>query len=128
MSGQFTLPKSQKLKSRKLIEAIFEQGSSVNAYPFKVFYHYSTIINEKYQVGFSVSKRNFRSAVDRNRIKRLMREGFRLQQAALDPTLNPDKGSLTLMLVYIDRSMPDQTSITKAMSKVFTKLAEKHAS
>lgn len=79
-----TLGKLERLKSKKLIEKLYEQGSSVKSFPLRMVY-----LQTKHtsgfpaQVGVSVSKRNFKSAVDRNRIKRLLRESYRLQKEIL---------------------------------------------
>ena len=86
-----TLGKLERLKSKKLIEKLYEQGSSVKSFPLRMVY-----LQTKHtsgfpaQVGVSVSKRNFKSAVDRNRIKRLLRESYRLQKEILyDHIQNP---------------------------------------
>jgi len=69
-----TYGKHEKLKSRKLIEEVFTKGQVVKAYPIRL--HYLIHDNEEYsplQAGVSVSKRNFKRAVDRNRVKRLLK-------------------------------------------------------
>ena len=72
---QQTFKKQEKLKKSKLIEQLFAQGKSLTIFPIKLIYleinHNSPY---KIQAGVTVSKRNFRKAVDRNRIKRLLRE------------------------------------------------------
>jgi ribonuclease P protein component len=73
-----TFRKEEKLKKKKLITELFVRGKSISVFPLKMIYlefdHDSTY---KIQAGVSVSKRNFKKAVDRNRIKRLMRESYR---------------------------------------------------
>jgi len=73
-----TFRKEEKLKKKKLITELFTTGKSISVFPLKLVYlemdHES---NYKIQAGVSVSKRNFKRAVDRNRIKRLMRETYR---------------------------------------------------
>lgn len=76
-----TLGKEERLKSRKLIEKLYKEGSSVKAFPLRmIFLQTNHTSNYPAQVGVSVPKRNFKLAVDRNRIKRLMRECYRLQK------------------------------------------------
>ena len=86
-----TLGKLERLKSKKLIEKLYEQGSSVKSFPLRMVYLQTKHTSDfPAQVGVSVSKRNFKSAVDRNRIKRLLRESYRLQREILyDHLQNP---------------------------------------
>jgi ribonuclease P protein component len=78
---KFTLGKGERLKSRKLIGRLFLEGHSVKAYPFKLIYlkveHTSDF---PVQAGFSVPKRRFKKAVERNRIRRLIKEAYRLEK------------------------------------------------
>jgi len=73
-----TFNKEEKLKKKTLIAELFAGGKSISVFPLKMIYletdHDSAY---KIQAGVSVSKRNFKKAVQRNRIKRLMRESYR---------------------------------------------------
>ena len=78
---KLTLGKQERLKSRKLIERLFTDGKSVKSFPLRmVFLQISHTSTFPIQAAFSVPKRNFKRAVDRNRIKRLLRETYRLQK------------------------------------------------
>ena len=78
---KFTLGKKERLKSKKLIEKLYAEGKSIKVFPFRmVFLQVQHTSDFPFQVGFSVPKRNFKLAVSRNRIKRLMRETYRLQK------------------------------------------------
>lgn len=78
---KFTLGKAERLKSKKLIEQLYEEGNSIKVFPLRMVYLQTEHTSEfPTQVGVSVPKRNFKSAVDRNRIKRLMREAYRKQK------------------------------------------------
>ena len=80
----FSYPKKEKLKSQKRIEQLFSEGKSVNAYPLRMVYLKSDFNgNTTFKTGVTVSKRNFKKAVDRNRIKRLLREAYRLNKVIL---------------------------------------------
>ena len=83
--GTFSLPKSERLYKKKDIQELFDKGSSFYLYPFRIFVQKQSEQNI-HQVLFSVSKKNFKKAVDRNRIKRRMREAYRLNKGALPAT------------------------------------------
>lgn len=109
---EFTLGKNQKLKSRKAISQLFSEGSAVKSYPIKMIYLPIQQVGSK--VSFSVPKRNFKLAVDRNRIKRLMRESYRLNQHTfLDSSLS----GYHIMFIYMSNKMPDYIEIDKKMQK-----------
>lgn len=79
---KFTLGKHEKLKSKKLISRLFEEGNSVKKFPLKLIYLQAEHTSDfPAQVSFSVPKRNFKKAVERNRIKRLLREVYRKEKA-----------------------------------------------
>ena len=72
---KYTLGKQERLKSKKLIEKLYKEGSSVKAFPLRmVFLQTEHTSDYPAQIGVSVAKRNFKKAPDRNRLKRLMRE------------------------------------------------------
>ena len=79
---RFTFKKEEKLASEKWIKELFEKGSSFHLYPFRVIFLPHP--DPKYpvnQVLISVSVRNFKRAVDRNAIKRRVREAYRLNKS-----------------------------------------------
>ena len=78
---KYTLKKSERLSQKKLIEELFDKGSSFYLYPFKVFF----LPNERHlnQMMATVPKSIFKRAVDRNTVKRRIREGYRLNKAKL---------------------------------------------
>lgn len=85
----FTYPKHEKLKSQKHIELLFSEGKSVSKYPLRlVFVPIELENDEKIKIGVSVSKKNFKKAVDRNHYKRLLRECYRLNKHLLLETMD----------------------------------------
>jgi len=112
---RYTYNKAQKLKSQKAIELLFTEGKSVSAYPLRLVY-LKTETNLK--AGVSVSKRNFKRAVDRIRIKRLMREAYRLNKNML---LNNNVDNYSFMILYNSKDMPDFNFVDTKMKALFTK-------
>lgn len=112
---RYTYNKDEKLKSQKAIEQLFTEGKSVSAYPLRMVY----LDNQtQLKVGVSVSKRNFKLAVHRNRVKRLLREGYRLNKNLL---IDNKLDHYTLMILYISKEMPDFKIIDKKMKVLLTK-------
>ncbi len=115
----FRFPKTEKLKSKKLIEQLFAEGVGITNYPIKLVYLKTTFEDaSKCKVGVTVSKRNFKSAVKRNRIKRLMRESYRLNKHLI---FNNIEGDFAFMFLYLGKEIPSQTRITDAMVPLMQK-------
>ena len=111
---RFTLPRSKSLKSKLLIDQLFKQGQSLVAFPLRLVYLPADYeVNEPFLTGFSVPKKKFKHAVDRNRIKRLMRESFRLQQHNLKLP-----GKTIMMWIYLSKDMPDYDLIYQKMVEI----------
>ncbi len=112
---RLTFNKHEKLKSQKAIEQLFAEGKSVSAYPLRMVYLKNDI---HLKVGVSASKRNFKKAVDRIRVKRLLREGYRLNKSLL---LDNNINHYTLMILYIGKEMPDFELINQKTKVLLTK-------
>ena len=78
MVKRFGLGKSERLKSRKQIEELFLSGNNFSQFPIRVSYQFEASEKPTFQIGVSASKKYFKKAVDRNRIKRLLRETYRI--------------------------------------------------
>ena len=121
----FSFPKKEKLKSKKLIEQLFAEGIGVTNYPIKLVYLKTRFEDDsKCKVGVTASKRNFKSAVKRNRIKRLMRESYRLNKHLI---FNNIEGNFAFMFLYLGKEMPSQTKITDAMIPLMRKFIDEIA-
>ncbi|HEY2721420.1 MAG TPA: ribonuclease P protein component [Chitinophagaceae bacterium] len=126
MTKKFTLGKNERIKSRKLISQLFEQGRNFQAHPFKIYYRLTTekssTTQGSVQFAISVPSKNFKKAVDRNRIKRLAREAYRLQKTALVEKATEEGISVYIFFVYIDKELPDfnviKTKVGVALKKV----------
>lgn len=101
----FRLPSSARLKSRKSIAHLFEKGKKKNFFPVGLLWaEMEPTADASVQVMFSVSKRTFPRAVDRNYLKRRMREGWRLQKGPLEEVLRHQNRAIMVALVYKSQS------------------------
>ncbi|MGB4724901.1 MAG: ribonuclease P protein component [Sediminibacterium sp.] len=123
MAGTFSYNKFEKLKSRKQIELLFAKGKSISAFPVKVFYlpvEHTPV--HPVQVGVGVSARNFKKSVDRNTIKRRMREAYRLHKLPLHEHLVAQQKSVAVFILWIDKQMPTTAALQDLMPAVIEKL------
>ena len=123
MAGTFSYNKFEKLKSRKQIELLFAKGKSISSFPVKVFYlpvEHTPV--HPVQVGVGVSARNFKKAVDRNTIKRRMREAYRLHKLPLHEHLITNQKSVAVFILWIDKQLPTTAALQDLMPGVLEKL------
>ncbi len=116
----FGFPKKERLTRVKLWEAVFREGGQIKAYPL-LLYYLKTPLPEAVpaQAGFAVPKRAFRKAVARNRIKRLMREAYRLEKPGV---FNNSFGPYALVFLYLGKETPDFLQISGAMKTLLKKI------
>jgi ribonuclease P protein component len=118
----FTFKKVEKLKSRKLIEELFKKGVSFSNFPFRVLYIFREENIAPLQAGFTVSGKYFKKAVDRNRIKRLMREAYRLQKNILTQTLKKNNRFMAVFFIYTGNAIPEYKEVTEKMQSALKRL------
>jgi ribonuclease P protein component len=122
-----TFNRQERLKSAKAIAALFKGGQSFVSYPIRVVWdiapaHLLEGSEHRCQVAFAVPKRRFKTAVQRNRIKRQMREAFRLQKSLLhDKLLTADK-KVVILLSYIAQEPLPFADISGGVAKMIRKL------
>jgi len=121
-----TFKKEERLCNKRLIDELFHNGSSFLCYPFKASW---LVVNGPQQVPvqvlFAVAKKRYKRAVDRNLLKRRMREAYRLhkQEQLYDFLLQADK-NITLSVSYIGKEINEYKLIEKKMLKMLTQLCE----
>jgi ribonuclease P protein component len=127
---QFTLGKEERLKSRKQIEQLFDKGKSFVVAPFRIYF----IVNSESPIqkdesrlkfGTGVSAKNFKKAVDRNRIKRLTREAWRLQKNEIREKTSETQKQLNVFFIYTGKELPDFTTVKEKVAIALKKLADK---
>ncbi|CAA0230133.1 Ribonuclease P protein component [Tenacibaculum maritimum] len=113
---KFTLGKEERLKSKKLIGRLYSEGKSVKVFPLRMVYLQANhTSNFPAQIGVSVPKRNFKKAVHRNRIKRLLRETYRKQKYTVYNSLNEP---YVFMISYLAKDEWAYSDIERKMDKL----------
>ena len=126
MPAQFTLGKKERLKRRKIIDQLFSEGKAIHAQPLRVTYKlYRNTLDSPLQAGFSASSRQFKKAIDRNRIKRLLREAWRLQKNSLQEKLALEQKQLAVFIIYTGRELPTFAVVKEQMAVILNKLLKR---
>lgn len=122
----FSLKKAERLSSKKLIEKLFANGDSILQYPLKMVY-LKTELPESCpaQAGFTASKKGFKRAVQRNRLKRLLREAYRQNKHIIYNQLQDEQ--LALFIIFIGKEIPQYKQIEVSMHKGLNKIIKKLA-
>jgi ribonuclease P protein component len=119
------LGKKYKLCSHTLIKAIFEEGKTIKQYPLRT----NTLAIEPdltkaaFQLVISVPKRNFKKAHDRNRIRRQLKEAFRLNKGELEEKLIEQKQQIALFIVYTERTALEYKVLESKMKKLIQQIS-----
>lgn len=115
-------PKAARIKSRKDIGLLFTEGKSLYEAPVKALYKIHTVApgTIPVQIAVVVAKKNFKLAVDRNRIKRLLREAYRLQQ----PRLKASGRQYQIILMYTGKQLPNFNTVKEAVARLLQQIVK----
>ena len=129
----FTFNQHEKLKSKKLIEFLFKNGKSFNSFPYRVIYIQHTpsmnipesvgfVANYPAKFGISVSTKKFKRAVDRNKVKRLSREIWRLHKHLLYLHLITQQVNIAVFFIYTQSEILTYNELEKGIIAAIHKL------
>jgi ribonuclease P protein component len=128
--NRYTLPKAYMLAGKKQFETLFQSGEAFFVYPYRIIYQIEkSSTKPNFEIGISVPKRKFKLAVDRNRLKRLTKEAFRLQQAPLHEYLKMGDIVIKILFIYTHTARLDFETVQKSMVKTikqFETIIAKH--
>ncbi|HLV41241.1 MAG TPA: ribonuclease P protein component [Brumimicrobium sp.] len=117
--------KKYKLCSKTVMTSIFENGKQEKSYPFLLRYLSVDLKTDaKFQIVISVPKRKFKKAVDRNRIKRLIREAVRKNKYILEEGLSNENQQLALFLIYTASEEETYQRILNKIEVLFLRLVQ----
>ncbi|MEM9885185.1 MAG: ribonuclease P protein component [Bacteroidota bacterium] len=117
--------KKERLKSHTIIARLFEKGQSFGRYPLRlVWLEMARDEKAQVQVAFSVPKKKFKSAVDRNRIKRQLREAWRLNKHLLYGKIKMRDSSYVFMIIYVAKEKVSYREIEKNAQRMIQKFVE----
>ena len=120
-----TFKKGERLKSRKVIGQLFKEGHSFGQYPLRLVWLLMEERQSEYPVQFTqtVPKKKFKRAVDRNRLRRQVREAYRLHKGQLYEALKEEEQQLAFMVIYTGKEAFPYAEIEKAMKKMIRKFS-----
>ena len=130
MKAQEGLPKYERICKENDIKALFDKGKGVSVYPYRVVYLFrhdeSRPVTCRLLV--SVSKKRFHHAVNRNRVKRLMREAWRKNKASLYEICERDNISIDVVLVYTATVIHSYEEMVAKTRKAVQEIIKKYES
>ena len=118
---RYFLKKDDRLKSHKAIDFLFSKGKSFSNFPFRICWQ---VVDgeEGLKAGFTASSKNFKKATDRNRIKRLIREAYRLQKNNLQDALQLKNKGIHLFFIYTGKEVPAYELIFEKTGNVLKRI------
>ena len=130
LTNKFTYQKKDKLKSRKQMQFLFSKGTAITMHPIRLLYtiekeEAGIFSNGLLQAGVGAPSRQFRKAVQRNKVKRLLREGYRLEKPNFTNSISITNTRLNLFFLYVDANVQTQQEIQATIKLLLQKLADK---
>lgn len=121
---RYTFGKNDRLKGVKSVALLFGDGKSFFSYPFRIVWTLTLAHpGTPSRTGISVPKREFKRAVDRNRIKRIFRESWRHRKKGLDGLISEHNKEIDIMFIYTGREIPSLSSMDSYIDKAMAKFS-----
>lgn len=124
---RFTLSKEERICSKKLINELFTgNGRSMTAFPLRVVFMKRTIVDDQPRTAMlvSVPKRYFKHAVDRNSVKRQVREAFRRNKSIITQNLTDDHEAVAMAFVWLTDEKFPSSEVENRMVRLLTRISE----
>ncbi len=122
----FTFKKSERVYKRDEIQALFKSGSSFNEFPFRVLSLKIEKEEEPVKIAVSIPKRRFKKAVDRNLLKRRVKEAYRINKTNLRELLAEEDFSLIVIFIYIGNEALPFKHIEHKINLILLRLGSKY--
>ena len=120
-------PKKERLSGKKAIGQLFKKGNNSFIYPFKVLINYTdNSIESNLRLLITVPKRNFKKSVDRNRIKRLVREAWRLNKSEVQQKICDNAITVDVALVYASKTILTYKEIAPKIILILQRLIKEY--
>ena len=129
MTRKFTFGQEERLKSNLYIQQLLKQGKVISCFPLKIFWNFSPDPRQQYPVrtAISVPKRKFRKAVDRNLMKRKIREAYRLNKTVLYEVLDQHQQKIQMVILLLTDEFIPYRQLEKGMQEILRQLVNKLA-
>lgn len=126
LTQRLTFRKNEKLCSRKIIQELALNGKNIHAHPLRLLWIPSQFNSGiTVQAAFSVPKKNFKSAVERNGIKRRMREAYRKNKSTLYSLISKNNIQYALLFVFIGKEIVSYSETEEKIKIILNRFAEK---
>ena len=130
MQKPFGFSKDERIKSKKATDQLFKEGKKFNVPGYKIQFLIEEDISNARRLsalrfGVGISSRTFKKAVDRNRVKRLTREAWRLNKSGLNEMLKKQNIQMNVFFICTSKEVPDYKSVLENVKQALNKLLEK---
>ncbi len=126
MAAEYSLGKEERLKSTFTIQELLKTGRTVSGFPLKIYWDISEDTRQKFPVRMAVSvpKKKFRRAVDRNLMKRRIRESYRLNKAIIYEPLGEKNLRISLIILFLSDEFISFDRVNAVISELLRKIAD----